>query len=96
MRNYYVYILASNSRCLYVGTTNDLARRATQHRAGSGCEFTRKYRVARLVYYEQAPSALAMMARERQLKRWTRARKHRLIESINAGWLDLSADWCQS
>jgi putative endonuclease len=88
-----VYILASTSRVLYTGVTRDLQRRVYQHRQGLVPGFTRRYRVDRLVYFEQTPSARAAFERERQLKKWSRAKKVRLIESVNAGWLDLAADW---
>ena len=92
-RQFFVYILASHSRVLYTGVTRDLLRRVYQHRHGLMPGFTRRYRVHRLVYFEQTPSARAAFERERQLKKWSRAKKVRLIESVNAGWLDLAADW---
>ncbi len=86
---YYVYILASLSRVLYIGVTNDLARRIRQHREATE-GFTSKYRVRRLVYVETTDDVRAAVARERQLKAWTRARKIALIESVNPGWDDLA------
>ena len=93
MRAYYVYILASQSRCLYVGVTSDLQQRVWHHKSGAVPGFTRRYRVTRLVYFEQTTDPHAAIAREKQLKRWPRRRKERLIEAGNAGWLDLSAEW---
>jgi putative endonuclease len=93
VRQYYVYVLASNSRCLYVGVTSDLRRRVWQHKNGMVPGFTRQYRVTHLVYFEQTTDVRSAIAREKQLKRWPRNRKERLIEACNAGWLDLSADW---
>jgi putative endonuclease len=55
--------------------------------------FTRQYRVTHLEYFEQTTDVRSAIAREKQLKRWPRNRKERLIEACNAGWLDLSADW---
>ena len=69
--SYYVYIMASQSRVLYVGTTSDLLRRVFQHRNGTFAGFTRKYQVYRLVYFEQTSNSRAAMARERQIKGWT-------------------------
>ena len=93
MRTYSTYIMASLSRRLYVGITSGLRHRVWQHKAGAFDGFTRKYRVNRLVYFEQTSDVRAAIAREKQLKAWPRSRKLRLIESINAGWLDLSSGW---
>ena len=87
---YFVYILASRSRRLYVGCTSDLARRLAQHRAGVFQGFTSRYRIHSLVYFELTADARAAVARERELKGWSRERKMRLVEGANAGWLDLS------
>ena len=86
-----VYILSSRTRTLYIGVTNDLERRLAQHRAGLGGRFTRKYGVDRLVHVEWAPDPLSAIAREKQLKGWTRDRKIALIESENPRWNDLGA-----
>jgi putative endonuclease len=56
-RSYYVYIMASHSQVLYIGTTSDLGRRVYQHKAGLLQGFTSKYRITRLVYYEQTPNS---------------------------------------
>jgi putative endonuclease len=93
MRAYYVYILASRSGVLYVGMTNDIARRVAQHRAGSPAGFSRRYHVHRLVHVEEAPTARAAIAREKQVKGWSRAKKLALIGSANPSWSDLAADW---
>jgi putative endonuclease len=93
MREYYIYIMSSHSRVLYTGVTNNLLRRVLEHKRGAAPGFTRRYHVRQLVYFEHTSSILAAIAREKQLKRWPRARKERLIEANNAGWLDLSRDW---
>jgi putative endonuclease len=85
--------MASRSRTLYVGVTNDLLRRVWQHKNGDVPGFTRRYRVVNLVYFEQTTDIRVASAREKQLKRWPRWRKDRLIEEWNARWLDLSIDW---
>jgi putative endonuclease len=91
-REYFIYILASRSRTLYVGVTNDIERRLTEHRLGlSG--FTGRYRVHRLVFLEAAPDADSAIAREKQLKGWTRAKKIALVESSNPAWDDLAQGW---
>ena len=93
MREYSVYILASRSRVLYVGVTNDLRRRVWQHKRGFLPGFTSEYRVTQLVYFERTGNVRSAITREKQLKRCPRWRKERLIAEHNAGWLDLSADW---
>src|SRR5476649_1409921 len=93
MHQHYVYILASRSRTIYIGVTNDLVRRIHEHRVGEGRSFTHKYRVGMLVYFERTANIHAAIEREKQLKRWPRWRKDRLIESHNPDWRDVSADW---
>src|SRR5215469_14009909 len=90
---YYVYIVASRSRVLYTGVTNDLERRVFEHKNKLTPGFTAKYNVDRLVYFEDTGDVLAAIAREKQLKRWLRARKVALIEATNPKWLDLSRGW---
>jgi putative endonuclease len=90
---FFVYILSSKSRVLYTGVTRDLIRRLYQHRLGLVPGFTSRYHVTSLVYFEETPSARAAFERERQIKGWSREKKVQLIESSNAGWLDLAADW---
>jgi len=88
---YYVYILASRRYgTLYIGVTNDLRRRMEEHRLGLGSEFVKKYRVHRLVYVEPFESAEDAIRREKQLKKWNRDWKIRLIEEENLEWDDLS------
>jgi putative endonuclease len=90
---FFVYILASLSRTLYTGVTRDLVRRVYQHREGLVPGFTKRYKVTRLVYFEETPSGRTAFARERQLKSWSRERKIRLIEETNGGWIDLAETW---
>jgi putative endonuclease len=89
MRTYFVYILASRTRTLYIGVTNDIARRLQQHRAAT-TGFTARYRCTRLVFVEAAPDARTAIAREKQLKHWRREKKIALIQAMNPGWDDLS------
>jgi putative endonuclease len=92
-RTYYVYLLASRSRTLYTGVTRDLKRRLWQHREGSASGFTRRYRVDRLVHVDVATSPRDAIAREKQIKNWTRRQKVALIESTNPEWRDLTEAW---
>ena len=89
-RIYYVYILANRSRTLYTGVTNDLTRRLYQHRSGLISGFTSRYAIHRLVHVETATNPVDAITREKQIKRWTRAKKVALIEATNPEWLDLS------
>ncbi|MBA4421392.1 MAG: endonuclease [Anaerolinea sp.] len=93
MPSYFVYILASKSRVLYIGVTNDLMRRMYEHKNKLVAGFTARYNVDRLVYCEDTANILDAIAREKQLKGWLRIKKIKLIESINPGWDDLSKDW---
>jgi putative endonuclease len=88
--NFYVYMLASRRNgTLYIGMTDDLARRVWEHQTGAVPGFTRKYGVKMLVWYEQHETRESALVRERQLKKWNRAWKLRLIERQNASWRDL-------
>jgi putative endonuclease len=88
MRQYWVYVLASRSRVLYTGVTNNLELRVAQHREGR-FGFTAKYRVTRLVYCEETSNVADAIAREKQIKAWTRVKRVALIESVNPTWDDL-------
>ena len=89
-RTYWVYIMASRSRVLYTGVTNDLGRRVNEHKLGIVASFTQRYRVTRLVYFEEHADIRDAIAREKQIKAWGRARRIRLIEERNPTWDDLA------
>lgn len=74
---------------IYTGVTNDLIRRVSQHRDGTGSEFAKRYNVNRLVYYETTDDVYAAITREKQIKAGSRAKKLALIESQNPEWKDL-------
>lgn len=95
VHKYYVYIMASSSGTLYIGVTNDVGDRCWMHKAGEGSEFTRRYKVDRLVYYECYRYVKTAIAREKQLKGWRRSKKVALIESENPSCRDLSKDFGQ-
>jgi putative endonuclease len=90
---YYVYILSSKSRVLYVGVTGFLMARVLRHRAGKGAEFTRRYRVHRLVYFQSFHNVGDAIARETEIKKWRREKKVALIEQRNPSWEDLAEGW---
>lgn len=84
---YYVYMMTNQGhRVLYIGVTNDLRRRVQEHQQGTGATFTAKYHVNQLVYFEQTEDVRVAIAREKQLKGWTRRKKEALIESKNPFW----------
>ena len=92
MKLYYVYILTNHSKTLYIGMTNHLMQRVSEHKARQGSAFTNKYNIDRLIYFEETDDVHAAIAREKQLKGWTRAKKIALIESMNPEWRDLSVE----
>ncbi len=93
----YVYILSSKGKRLYVGYTHQLEFRVWQHKTKfHPNSFTAKYNIDQLVYFERHPLAVAGIAREKQLKGWTREKKIALIEANNPTWQDLSLDWGKS
>jgi putative endonuclease len=90
MKNPCVYILASHRNgTLYIGVTSDLVKRCWEHRNASTVEFTKKYGVHQLVYYELHQDMYSAITREKQLKKWSRTWKLRLIEEHNPQWHDL-------
>jgi putative endonuclease len=93
MKQYYVYIMASRSRVLYTGITNDLIKRVFEHKNRLIGRFTKKYNVINLVYYEVADDVQAAIQREKQVKGWLRKKKIALIEAMNPEWKDLSEGW---
>jgi putative endonuclease len=93
MKEYYIYMLASRSRQLYVGMTSNLEQRVAQHKAKAIPGFTSRYNIDRLVWFESIGNAFDAVERERQLKNWRREKKEMLIEMDNAAWEDLAAEW---
>ncbi len=93
MKNYYVYILCNKSKTLYTGITNDLIRRIFEHKHKlvGGC--TKKYNIAKLVWYEELNSAQDAIDCEKRIKGWVRRKKISLVEIENPEWKDLSMEW---
>ncbi len=83
-------MMSSRSRTLYTGVTNNLERRIEEHRKGAPNSFTFKYHINQLVYFEEFGEITEAIAREKEIKKMTRKRKIKLIESINPDWTDLS------
>ena len=91
--NYYIYIMASNTGNLYIGVTNNLERRVSEHKQGLIIGFTKKYSCKKLVYYEHFFNIADAIAREKVLKGWRRQKKTDLIKMNNPKWKDLSEEW---
>jgi putative endonuclease len=93
-KHYFVYILASERNgTLYIGVTNNLERRLYEHKNDLIEGFSSKYNIKRLVYFEQTTDVIAAITREKQIKKWERSWKLRLIEESNPLWKDLSQEW---
>jgi len=89
-KTFHVYLLASDSGVLYTGITNDLARRIREHKEKKVPGFTQKYNVTKLIWFEAHGRATSAIAREKQIKGWSRAKKIALIEASNPHWKELS------
>ena len=90
----FVYMLSNwDDSVLYIGVTSNLPKRIYEHRNGLVDGFTRKYNVYKLVYYEETTYMQSALEREKQLKKWSRAKKNALIVQMNPTWRDLSEDW---
>jgi putative endonuclease len=93
MLSYYVYILTNwNDNVMYIGITNNLERRAWEHKLKVISGFTQKYNVMKLVYFEEYADPESAILREKQLKRWRREKKNWLVNQINPEWKDLCED----
>jgi putative endonuclease len=98
MRDYdfWIYIVTNrNDSVLYIGITNSLSRRVWEHRNGTAANFSAAYQCKKLIYYEHYSNVHEALARESQLKKWSRAKKVALINRLNPSWFDLGADVLQ-
>ena len=91
--NFYIYIVASSSKTLYIGLTNSLQRRIFEHKEKLIDGFSKKYSCESLVYYEHYDYIEDAINREKQLKKWNRNKKIKLIEKDNPNWNDLSNEF---
>ncbi|MBU2542253.1 GIY-YIG nuclease family protein [Patescibacteria group bacterium] len=92
-KKYFVYIMASETGTLYIGVTNNILRRVWEHKFQLVDGFTKKYDCYRLVRYEEYNDINIAIAREKQLKNWSRKKKEDLIKTDNPPWTDLAHDW---
>jgi len=91
MKSYFVYMVTNKGRTtLYIGITNSLKRRVSQHRQGEISGFSKRYNTNRLIYYEQYNDVRDAIAREKQLKGWSRNKKDALVYKTNPKWTDLA------
>jgi putative endonuclease len=91
--DFWVYIMTNrNDSVLHIGVTNSLSRRTWQHREGIGDGFDSDYRCKKLIYFEHYRDIRDAIAREKQLKKWSRSKKIALINRLNTSWLDLGSD----
>ena len=91
--HFWVYIVASKSRHIYTGMTNDIKRRIGEHKSGHIRGFTQKYNINRLVYFEKYRYVGNAIEREKQIKGLDREKRIALIEALNPAWEDLSEEW---
>ena len=90
-KNYYVYLLTNwNNKVIYVGVTNDLSRRIYEHKNKLIPGFSKKYNLSKLVYFEETCDINAAIIREKEIKKWRREKKDKLVNQENPGWQDLS------
>ncbi len=92
-REYHFYILASRSRDLYIGLTNNLRTRLAEHHELRPGTYTARYQITRLIHFEHFQYINNAINREKELKAWPRSKKIALIEASNPTWEDLAADW---
>lgn len=93
-KTYYVYLIVNwNNKVLYIGVTSNLEHRIHQHKNKLIKGFTEKYNVNKLVYFEQTSDIESAITREKEIKRWRREKKNKLVESTNKEWQDLSKQW---
>ena len=93
MNSYYVYMLASSKRgMLYTGFTSNLIKRVYEHKKGDIPGYTKRYKIDKLVYFEETSDAISAITREKRIKKWRRIWKIELIEKVNPDWRDLYYD----
>ena len=93
MKKYFIYIMSSASKVLYIGVTNNLRRRVQEHQEGLLGGFSQKYKTKKLIYFEEYKNVNEELAREKQIKKWRREKKIFLIETLNYNWNDFSKDF---
>lgn len=88
---FFIYILTNwNNKVIYTGVTNNLVRRIYEHRNKVIDGFTKKYNLSKLVYFEQTHDIISAINREKEINKWRREKKNKLVESMNPSWKDLA------
>ena len=91
IKNYYVYLLTNwNNKVIYIGVTNNLERRIYEHKNKLIKGFTQKYNISKLVHFEETQDIYTAITREKEIKKWRREKKNKLITQANPNWQDLS------
>ncbi|MBI2428182.1 MAG: GIY-YIG nuclease family protein [Ignavibacteriales bacterium] len=90
MKTYFVYIMTNNSGTLYVGMTNDLRRRVSEYKAMLVEGFTKRYKITKLIYFEEFSDVRYAIERETRIKTWSRKKKLNLVATMNPRWEDLN------
>ena len=91
---YFVYIISNwNNKVIYVGVTNDIVRRISEHKNKLVDWFSKKYNLNKLVYFEETTDIYVAISREKEIKKWRREKKNNLINLLNLEWKDLSESW---
>ncbi|MDP3581443.1 MAG: GIY-YIG nuclease family protein [Ignavibacteria bacterium] len=91
---YFVYIISNwNNKVIYVGVTNDIVRRISEHKNKLVDWFSKKYNLNKLVYFEETTDINVAISREKEIKKWRREKKNNLINLLNLEWNDLSESW---
>ena len=92
--SYFIYLLTNwKNKAIYIGVTNDLERRLYEHKNKLVKGFTEKYNVSKLVYFEETQDVTTAIDREKEIKKWRREKKDRLVNQTNPNWRDLSSEW---
>ena len=92
--SYFIYLLTNwKNKAIYIGVTNDLERRLYEHKNKLVKGFTEKYNVSKLVYFEETQDVTTAIDREKEIKKWRREKKDRLVNQTNPNWRDLSLEW---
>jgi putative endonuclease len=95
MKQFYIYILSSHTKTLYIGVTNNLQKRVYEHKNKLVPGFTKKYNITKLAYYEITNNSISAINREKKLKGWLRKKKIDLIQLNNPEWKDLSDEFLE-
>lgn len=94
MKSYFVYMMSNNhGNVLYLGVTNNIERRIYEHKNGIYEGFSKKYKTTKLVYFEETNSVEAAITREKEIKKWRKEKKDKLIQTLNPDKKDLSLEW---